>query len=183
MKSRIAAHDYKLALSGGDLRSKGGSDAVAASVKSRSDFDALFALLFHENRLMAMRAADAAEKLTVSRPEYLKGHEESLWRLLGLATHKELKWHLAQLAGRIKWPREALPAVWDTLQAWASDKKESRIVRVMSLQAMHDLNNAAAGSRAAALDALMAGMEAESVPSFTARIRRLRKPEKRGKSI
>lgn len=165
--------DFEHMLSGGDLRSKGQSEAVAGAVKTAQDFEKLFALLFHENRLIVMRAADAVEKLTAAQPEYLKCHNQDVLRLIEEAEHKELKWHLAQLAARIAWTKAELGQVWGMLSAWALDKKESRIVRALSVQAMHDLGRGTPLEEE--LEEVMASIELEKIPSISARIRLLRK--------
>ncbi|MBV6439950.1 MAG: hypothetical protein EPGJADBJ_01608 [Saprospiraceae bacterium] len=69
--------DYHTLLSGGDLRSIGNSDLVVANVRNPHDFDELFEYLFQPDRLIVMRTADAIEKITVHRPEYLKKHRQS----------------------------------------------------------------------------------------------------------
>ena len=48
-----------------------------------------------------MRAADAAEKITVTRPELLKPHKLELLGLLDEAEQIELRWHLALMAPRL----------------------------------------------------------------------------------
>lgn len=57
-------------LSGGDLRSIGRADAIAKDVQTQHQFDELFEALFHNDRLIVMRAADAIEKITRGKPEY-----------------------------------------------------------------------------------------------------------------
>ena len=48
-----------------------------------------------------MRAVDAAEKITVTRPELLKPHKLELLGLLDEAEQIELRWHLALMAPRL----------------------------------------------------------------------------------
>ena len=49
-------------LSGGDLRSIGKSNSLVQTIRTQADFDELFNLLFHSNRVVVMRAADSIEK-------------------------------------------------------------------------------------------------------------------------
>ena len=78
------------ALSGGDLRSNQGSRLVAARIKSNRSFDVLLPLLFHSNRLVVMRTADAIETVTQAHPEYLDSHRDKELGLLQHTTHIEL---------------------------------------------------------------------------------------------
>jgi hypothetical protein len=126
-------------LKGGDLRSVGSVASIITAIKSAKEFDTLFKGLFDKDRLVVMRIADAVEKITLEHPEYLTPHKEELLQLLKTAKHIELKWHIAQLATRIKLNTIEVGEVWDTLTKWALDKKESKIVRVFSMQGMYDL--------------------------------------------
>jgi hypothetical protein len=161
-------------LSGGDRRSKGQSEAAVALIDGQEAFSALFSMLYHPARLVVMRAADAVEKVTITHPGYLAPHKDDLLQLLPQAAYIELKWHLAQLAGRIGWSPAELKAAWQTLSAWALDSGESRIVRVFSLQTMFDLAGEAP-RLADDLEEIMSVLEREPIPSMAARLRMLRK--------
>jgi|SRR5690554_4324470 len=69
-------------LSGGDLRSIGNSESLVSAVQSQVDFDNLFALLYHPERIIVMRVADAIEKITATRPELLATHKGSIFELM-----------------------------------------------------------------------------------------------------
>jgi len=64
-------------------------------------FPELFGCLWDEDPIVRMRAADAAEKITVTRPELLKPHKLELLGLLDEAEQIELRWHLALMAPRL----------------------------------------------------------------------------------
>jgi uncharacterized protein with von Willebrand factor type A (vWA) domain len=161
-------------LSGGDLRSIGSVDAIVKQVQSQQQFDELFEALFHNDRLIVMRAADAVEKLTQSKPDYLKLHKKSLLRLLKDAKNKELKWHASLLVSRLKLTKSELGKVWEILSNWALDYKESRIVRVNSIQALFDLSQQVPELRED-YELIITQLEREDVPSIRARIRKLKK--------
>ncbi|TDH23520.1 hypothetical protein EXU57_17110 [Segetibacter sp. 3557_3] len=131
--------DFEKLLGGGDLRSIGASDTVVSLVKNQAHFDALFGFVFSHDRRLVMRAADAVEKVTREHPEYLQTHKTALLQLLHTAKDKELKWHLALLVARLQLSDEELGNAWQLLTGWATNKKESRIVRVNSLQALYNL--------------------------------------------
>jgi len=161
-------------LLGNDLRRLRGSDRVVAAVYDQTSFDELFALLFHHERPLVMRAADAVEKVTLRNPEYLESHKSQLLALLKSAGHKELKWHLAQLVSRLALNGEELISVWHVLSYWARNVNENKIVRVNSLEALCDLSEKHTTLRVEFM-AIMASLEHEQAPSLQARIRKLRK--------
>ena len=110
-------------------------------IKRQKDFDELFEYLFAEDRLIVMRAADAVEKITVKRPEYLAEYNQDIINLTNTATDKELKWHLALILSRLNFTKKELGGVWSKLTEWAKNKKESKIVRVNSIQTLDLLKN------------------------------------------
>ncbi len=161
-------------LQGGDLRSIAGADEVVSLVKTPSDFDRLFQYLFSEDRLVVMRAADAVEKITLKKPEYLHGHSDEVIQLIQTASDKELKWHLALIAARMDLMEAELDGVWSTLAIWARDPKESRIVRVNSIQALFDLSGKKPKLRES-FEQIARQIDAENIPSISARLRKIMK--------
>jgi len=90
-------------LKGGDRRSIGQSNDVTALVLRRPAlFPQLIAGLRHSDPLIRMRAADAAEKVTLQRPDLLQPFKAKLMQLLDEATEQELRWHLAQMLPRLR---------------------------------------------------------------------------------
>ena len=131
--------DFQKVLKDGDLRSIGKSDLVVSMVNDQKSFDELFVLLFGKDRKVVMRAADAIEKITIPHPEYLEKHKAAILELCSNANAKELKWHLALIVSRLKLTEDELGRIWQTLTGWATNQKESRIVRVNSLQGLYNL--------------------------------------------
>lgn len=160
-------------LKGGDLRSTVGVAQLVPLIKSQNDFDLLFAYLSDENRLLAMRAADAVEKITVDHTEYLKPHTTHLIQLLDRARHKELKWHLAQLIARVPLTNDQLHHTWLILTKWAMDTSESKIVRVNALQALFELSKQNIRFEKS-LSPILQSLEKEDVPSLKARLRKIK---------
>lgn len=126
-------------LTGGDLRSIAGSDDAVNMVKNQHDFDELISFIFDSDRLLAMRAVDAVEKITRLHPEYLVTHAEDIVELVEVANHKELKWHLALLLARLDLQEDTRVQALSVLKTWLCDARESTIVRVNSLQALYDM--------------------------------------------
>nr|WP_294949274.1 hypothetical protein [uncultured Mucilaginibacter sp.] len=161
-------------LSGGDLRSIGNSDWLAAHIKTQSKFDELFNLLAHRNRLIAMRAADAVEKITVSHPQFLNRHKNKIFELCAISVNKELKWHLALLMPRLPIDGDEAQKAWGILAGWALDNSNSRIVRVNAIQALYELTVRHALS-SKYLDGLLSKLATENIPSINARIKKVRR--------
>jgi hypothetical protein len=129
--------------------------------------------LFHKDRVVVMRAADAIEKVLANRPSYLRKHDRQIIELCHNVFHKELKWHLALLIARLNLGAKELDDTGQVLRTWASDKKEARIVRVNSLQALFDMASKEV-SLVSDLMKITAELEKEKIASINARIRVLR---------
>lgn len=165
--------DFEKILSGGDLRSIGKSNAIISTIKNQKDFDELFTYLFHNDRIIVMRAADAVEKITGSHPHYLTKHKEEIIELCNVAKDIELKWHLAQLIPRIHLNEKEFSNAWNTLTNWARDKTNSRIVRVNSIQGLYEMLK---NERELENDfnSTLSEIEKENIPSINARIKKLK---------
>jgi hypothetical protein len=161
-------------LEGGDLRSIGKVGALISRIKSQEDFDLLMNELHSGERIVVMRAADAIEKITINHKEFLQAHKQALFRLADSAVNKELKWHLALLILRLKLNSTETGKAWGILKQWASDKKESRIVRVNALQGLYELarNSPSLNNN---LNRIIKKLENENIPSVSARIKKLRR--------
>ncbi len=159
---------------GGDLRSIGVSGAVAAAVDGQEKFDLLFLCLFSPDRKTVMRAADAVEKVSLTRPHFIQKHAHELLLLCQSAHHIELKWHLALLLARVHWHGDDLQTARKWLERWAADASESKIVRVNALQSLNDLLEQDASEKPQFLK-LLEKIETEKLPSLKARIRKLKK--------
>ncbi len=159
-------------LTGGDLRSISRVDQLVKQINSQADFDELFDFLSAADRLIAMRAADAVEKITRQRSDYLTEHKVQFIDLLANAKQKEFKWHLAQLASRFDFSGSELATVWQQLQYWLTDSKESKIVRVNALQALFDLSRDN-GYYQKQFAAIVGQIKTDAAPSIAARLKKL----------
>jgi len=160
-------------LLGKDLRTVKQNNVVVQAVTDQQSFDELFALVFHFQRPVVMRAVDAVEKVTKKHPEFLVPHKAQLLGVLRSADHKELKWHIAQLISRISLSKMELADVRHILDYWALNKNESKIVRVNALQGLFDLSQIHPELKED-LAKVISSMERESIPSIQARVRKLR---------
>ncbi len=164
----------EISLSGSDRRSIGDSNKVANAVRTQQQFDELFKLLFHKDRLIVMRAADATEKVTRKHPEYLDPHRAVVLDLAFGEIEKELQWHVAQLLPRLKLKGRQYKRVVELLKRWSMQPGGSRIVRVNSLQGLFDMITLKSDGRRV-LEPVLKKLEKEGIPSLSARCRILRK--------
>lgn len=164
--------NYEDALKGGDLRSIGKSNQIAGNVHDQRSFDSLFDLLFHPDRKVAMRAADAIEKFTIANTEYLQQHKKNLLDLFDDDNEIEMKWHLAQIVPRLDLTKKERLKVWNILSAWAEDKNESRIVRSNAIQSLHALLPYLEENNQQFMK-MISSVYQENIPSINARIRKL----------
>lgn len=125
-------------LKDGDLRSIGRSgDAVRAIAKDPALFSALMEGLLDGDRLVRMRAADAVEKVTRTRPEWLQPWKRALLDTVSTLEDKELRWHVAQLLPRLRLTSAEKATAVRILMIYLEDK--SSIVKTFSMQALADL--------------------------------------------
>ncbi|HET6765812.1 MAG TPA: hypothetical protein VFH08_00390 [Chitinophagaceae bacterium] len=164
---------YDQILKGGDLRSIGKANRVVEEVNDQQTFDELFKVLYNTDRKVVMRGADAIEKITIKNPGYLQQHKDNILTLCESAKDIELKWHLALLGSRLELTKNEVRRIWQILKNWATDKKESKIVRVNSLQGLHNILS----SNEELMDdfnRILRNVEGENIPSINARLRKLR---------
>ena len=161
-------------LGGGDLRSIGNADSIVSEIQNQDDFDALFSCLYSDDRLVVMRAADAIEKITRERVDFLCGHDDAIIAFCERAGDIEFKWHLALLLPRLPFAESEYDKVREILSAWALDANESKIVRANSLQALYELSKQDLTTKEK-LESILSVVEKENIPSLLARIRKIRR--------
>jgi hypothetical protein len=125
-------------LKGGDRRSIGHSNAIAALIAQRSErFRELIACLWSDDPLVRMRAADAAEKVSARRPELLKPFKRELLGLAVETDQQELRWHLAQMIPRMPLTGGERMRAAAAFRSFLTDR--SSIVKTCAMQALVDL--------------------------------------------
>jgi len=160
-------------LKGSDLRSIGKANEIALSIITQNDFDELFEGFYDSDRKVVMRTADTIEKVTLHNADFLQKHKNELIDLLNSSENIELKWHLALLLPRLNLKENEIGMVWHTLTKWATDKKESKIVRVNSIQGLCNLLQ----QRPELLQDFsltLTEVEKDNIASINARIRKIR---------
>jgi hypothetical protein len=125
-------------LQGGDRRSIGKSNHVAAAaLRNPKRSGELIACLWSDDPVVRMRAADAAEKISVKRPKQLVPFRAELLGLSEEAAQPELRWHLALMLPRLGLTAAQRHRLNSTLLRYLTDR--SSLVKTCALQGMADL--------------------------------------------
>lgn len=125
-------------LKGGDRRSIGRANQIAKLVLADPKrFAELLKCLWNEDPIVRMRAADAAEKVSVTRPELLQPHKREFLGLLAEAEQIELRWHVALMVPRLALSAPERRRASAALQRYLNDR--SSIVRTFALQGLAGL--------------------------------------------
>lgn len=132
-------HDELEKLRGGDRRSIGRAGEVAEDVLAEpSLFEVVFDGMAAADPVVRMRAADAIEKATAERPALLTdAHRKRLLGDLAEIDQPEVRWHVAQLLGRVDLDGGDVDRAVDILRGFLAD--DSRIVRVNAMTALADI--------------------------------------------
>ncbi len=126
-------------LSGGDRRSTGNSDKVVADVLNHHEkMPELMVAIQHDDPVVRMRAADAAEKISTTHPELLQPFKRLLLTKIGAIPQQEVRWHVAEIIPRLKLTPKERRDAYALFNSYLTDK--SGIVRTFSMQAMYDLS-------------------------------------------
>jgi HEAT repeat protein len=158
-------------LRGGDRRSVGRVPEVVARVQANPPlFAALVDAMEHGDAVVRMRAADAAEKLTAAKPEWLHPHRDRLMALARTAAQQEVRWHLALMLPRLPLTATERAVLVDTFTRYLDDA--SSIVRTCAMQGLGDLAGDDHELRARVVPVLRACTE-RGTPAMRARGRKL----------
>lgn len=125
-------------LGGGDRRSIGKSEEVVADVLADARlFRPLFDCMLADDPVVRMRAADAVEKITAMRPEFLRPHKFTLIQRVAEIDQAEVRWHVAQLVSRLELNKSERKRVVSIMEEYLGDR--SSIVKTSAMQALADL--------------------------------------------
>jgi hypothetical protein len=158
-------------LTGGDRRSIGRADEVAAAVsRNLAMFPELIEGLWSEDPLVRMRAADATEKITRSNAGLLRPYRRELLGLMAEAKQQELRWHLAAMVPRLELNPKERELVRSLLNSYLEDR--SSIVKTSALQALADLAGRHSSIRPGVIEILRQSAR-NGTPAMKARSRKL----------
>lgn len=158
-------------LAPGDMRTTGRADEAAALLATDP---ALLAgavkLLADSNPGVRMRAADAIEKASRTRPGLLRPHKAALLGVLDSAQQQEVQWHLLQMLSSLDLAADERAIVFR--RAASLLHSPSRIVAAEALSGMFALSEDTTELRHKALEAAHLSLEA-AAPSLRVRARKL----------
>ena len=126
-------------LAEGDLRSIGRVQEILELVEDCPElFPEVVKAMAHQEPGIRMRASDAVEKISRSKPDYLQIHKTFLLKQLMTQTQQEVRWHLVQILPRLD--LSPVEKVWvaDVLFTFLEDS--SKIVQANTLQALVELS-------------------------------------------
>ncbi|HEV3040730.1 MAG TPA: hypothetical protein VHA33_23395 [Candidatus Angelobacter sp.] len=160
-------------LQGGDRRSIGRSNEVAARVLENPRlFPTLISGLWHDDPLVRMRAADAAEKITRQLPELLVPHKKELLGLMAETEQADVRWHLSVIAPRFLLSIKERQLVMSLLMSYLQDRRS--IVKTLALQGLADLAHTDPAIRMEVRELLQQAARS-GTPAMKARSRKLLK--------
>lgn len=131
-------HKLLKMLSGGDRRSIGKANQVAALVLGRPGLlTVLIDGMESTDPVLRMRCADAAEKVTTDRPELLAPYKRVFLQKLSKIEQQEVRWHVAPMLARLPLSEPEERSVVNILLSYTNDR--SSIVKTMAMQALADI--------------------------------------------
>lgn len=158
-------------LEGGDRRTIGRSDEVAAMVSQDPGlFPRLIAGLWSDDPLVRMRAADATEKFTRENHEFLKPYKKELLGLMAETKQQELRWHLAAMIPRLPLNARERQLAVSSMDSYLEDR--SSIVKTSALQGLADLAQHDSSLRPKVVELLRESTR-NGTPAMRARSRKL----------
>ena len=135
-------------LRGGDRRSIGEANrTVTLIIRKPERFQELLECLWHDDPVVRMRAADAAEKISAQRPELLYPFKAELLGLAAETSQQELRWHLALIIPRLPLTETERERGCALLREFLNDRisikkgsiKNGSIVKTCALQGLAEL--------------------------------------------
>jgi len=159
-------------LAGDDLRSLGKSSEILSLIRDQYSFDKLFTYLYNNDRAIVMKTIDLIEKISLEHKEYLQKYKLEILNMSNDAVDIELKWHLAQILVRLEYTKAEIKIVLKILIKWILDKKESKIVRVNSLQSLYEITKSN-NEYQNVLIKIVKQIRKENISSLNARIKKL----------
>lgn len=125
-------------LRGDDLRSIGKADEVVQDIlNDPSLFQEVFEGMLNKDPVIRMRSADAIEKVSAKRPEYLRPFKSKLINQISKIEQQEVRWHTAQMFSYIETSKIERNKIIKILLSYI-ETDESKIVKTFSMQTLAD---------------------------------------------
>jgi hypothetical protein len=160
-------------LSGGDRRSIGNAHRVAARIVDNPRlFASCVRAMSDDDPVIRMRAADAVEKASRSRPELLAAHKAAFLGSVAEINQHEVRWHLLQLLPRLSLTADERLEWFKRAVQWV--QSDRRIVAAEALSALFGLACSDESLRVHAVTIAVQSLDGPS-PALRARARKLLK--------
>jgi hypothetical protein len=160
-------------LAGGDRRSIGNAHALAVAISDDPRlFDSCVRAMSDDDPVVRMRAADAVEKASRSRPALLAAHKASLLGSIAEINQHEVRWHLLQILPRLSLTADERLEWFKRAVQWV--QSDRRIVAAEALSALFGLARSDESLRAQAVTIAIQSLDGPS-PALRARARKLLK--------
>jgi hypothetical protein len=130
------------------------------------------ACLSSDDPLVRMRAADAAEKVSVKKAAWLQPFKDELLRLADKTEQQELRWHLALMIPRLALTKAERQRAVVRFHDYLRD--HSSIVKTCAIQGLAELARGDARSEAG-MEELLRRLCRTGTPAMKARSRKLLK--------
>ncbi|KAF0152185.1 MAG: hypothetical protein FD143_1282 [Ignavibacteria bacterium] len=125
-------------LKGNDFRSIGRANEVIELVTSDPElFDEVFNGIFHEDKIVRARCADALEKAARKFPVFIQKKKSIILKNLKSFHQKEVVWHIASMLGLLVLTAKEKKKVIFQIHKWLNEQS-SIIVKVMCIQTLAD---------------------------------------------
>ena len=125
-------------LRGGDPRAlKGVTRVVDVVLHDPGRFDEVMHAMAHDDEVVRMRAADAAEKISRTNPECLEPFKSTLLLAAAMAEQPSLRWHLAQIVPRMRLDAAERKHAVAIFRRYLGDS--SAIVKTCAMQGLADV--------------------------------------------
>jgi len=155
------------------LRTTGKSDELAKKATNKPlMIKELVLAISDDDKGVRMRAADALQKISESNPKEINKYKKEFIKYSSI-NQKEVRWHLAQIYPLLDLSMHERETVIKKLQEWIQTD-ESNIVKVFSMQAIHDFSIKDDSLKALAKQAILNAMKFNT-PSVNSRAKKLLK--------
>jgi hypothetical protein len=123
----------------GDMRTNQSVEEAVEMIEADPKlFSQLISSMTDTDKHVRMRACDAAEKLSLSHPEWLQVYKDQILNEVARIDQQEVQWHMCQIIPRLKLSAGERTEAYKIIENYFKTTK-SRIVMAFSLQALVQL--------------------------------------------
>jgi HEAT repeat protein len=163
--------DIPTALSSGDRRSIGRANEVVSFVlRNEAALPDLVAALRNDNDVIRMRAADALEKISAIRSDWVTPFADDLLDAVAIWNQQEINWHVAQILPRLDLTQVQQDRAICVLFGFLAE--QSRILRTFALTGLVEFSMRDPCLRDRVIPEVQSAA-ASGIPSLEARARKL----------